>query len=597
MSRLLNQLFIPVIAGKKAWNPLQPLSGGLPSLLIDPDTIAGNDGDALASVLSAEGHAYDFAQADEAKRPLLKKGANGINGHNTILGDGTNDLLVYAAGDISTASLGTIFAVYRLTDATKNNNMILTSSDQISTARYLQLQGSQSLTVRTALVNQNNNAGQDILNTTKKIDPVFPTLLVLKSNGTAYSSRLNGYSQALTVAAGSNTGDWFGDSANRDNFALFGFKDTGEAGFMKGDIAYILMYDFETTAEDDAKVEAFLQKRFGLTYSYTGFTATNLAFNVADYAPNGDIYAGVGAVIKKSTDDGANWTDVYTIPGTPTICIQVFCASNGYVYVSAYDPSSGHGLYRSVDAGANWTKVITNDANCCIWGIDEDSNGNLFAGEYSKLLAGQMQIWKSTDDGANWVRKYINDAGTTVTADHIHDIRVDPSTDWVYATTGDAEALILRSKDAGETWTEIYAFPGVEQGLAIGFLGGKVYIGSDSHPNGVWRFTDNSDSVTLEVATAFPTAENKNVFCACWYGSYLAMGTYYNQSALDGNIWITDGTNWSIVNTMNGTTSLHGYQRMSKHSLSGVFLVSRTSTLGAWEVGLKMDMTTAVIRK
>ncbi|OGV52013.1 MAG: hypothetical protein A2017_05580 [Lentisphaerae bacterium GWF2_44_16] len=58
---------------------------------LDADTISGNDGDAVATWTARTG--ANAVQATEANKPLLKKGANGINGHNVIRPDGSNDYM------------------------------------------------------------------------------------------------------------------------------------------------------------------------------------------------------------------------------------------------------------------------------------------------------------------------------------------------------------------------------------------------------------------------------------------------------------------------------------------------------------------------
>ncbi len=74
-------------------------------LWLDADTVSGSDGDAIGTWTNKAptGSANNVVQATGASQPLLKKGANGINGHNVIRFDGTND---YMTGSLAPGSSG-----------------------------------------------------------------------------------------------------------------------------------------------------------------------------------------------------------------------------------------------------------------------------------------------------------------------------------------------------------------------------------------------------------------------------------------------------------------------------------------------------------
>jgi hypothetical protein len=224
------------------------------------DDLTGNDGDVVTTWTSREGSAYAFTQADNAKRPLLKKGANGINGHNVVRFDGSNDLLVYPAGTISTASEGTVIAVMRYTAALQNNQMLLTSADQAATTRYLRCQAFYNTSLgRNIIASQNDNGTEDAVRGSTVLAENTPYIIVWKSDGTAWSMRINGGDETLTVlGTGANSGDWFGDTSARDNFVIGAQKTTSEQFFLKGDIAELLMYDRGLSLAEIQQIEAYL---------------------------------------------------------------------------------------------------------------------------------------------------------------------------------------------------------------------------------------------------------------------------------------------------------------------------------------------------
>jgi lysophospholipase L1-like esterase len=86
--------------------------------------------------------------------------------------------------------------------------------------------------------------------------------IVFKSTGSAYSIKLD--NNWLTLGGtGVNNGDWFGDTANRDNVTIGGGKITAEMTFFKGLIAEIISYNTDLSTPDLTKVENYLSNKYG----------------------------------------------------------------------------------------------------------------------------------------------------------------------------------------------------------------------------------------------------------------------------------------------------------------------------------------------
>jgi photosystem II stability/assembly factor-like uncharacterized protein len=305
----------------------------------------------------------------------------------------------------------------------------------------------------------------------------------------------------------------------------------------------------------------------------------SISIDSADVDSNGNIYAGKVDKVYKSTDNGTSWSLIYTLPGSPQDVRRIFCDSRNYVFASGYR-GTDYGLYRSTNGGSSWTKVHTTDTNTCVWAMEEDASGNLYIGEYSWDGAGQAQIWKSTDGGANWVQKYSNNAGAQ---DHIHDLRYDVSSGWLYATYGDVGGnIIIRSKDAGENWATI-ATAGLRP-LAIAFAGGKVYVGSDAGSgNKIYSFTDaGGASVTLDTAYTFDAGQDCQVFAAGESGSKVFFGTWTPTS--NGSVVPVivkyNGTDWTVDYTHGAAIGYDGYGWVSRHARSGVFYFNHGNDYG-----------------
>lgn len=228
-------------------------------LFAEADDVAGNDGDAVSAWVSKE--SYSFAQTG-TKRPLLKKGANGINGHNALYFDGNDDLLVYA-GSITNATSGCVYIVNQLQGALQDTEILLSSADEATAASFLIAFYAYYKALHPDMkIYHGGNAAADNVYGSTTVASGETRLAVFNSDGAAYSMRNNGAAQTLTADAGSNSGDWFGDAANRDNVVIGAGKwQSTEAQFFRGLISAIIV----TSDQYSAAVESYLATRYGIT--------------------------------------------------------------------------------------------------------------------------------------------------------------------------------------------------------------------------------------------------------------------------------------------------------------------------------------------
>lgn len=288
--------------------------------------------------------------------------------------------------------------------------------------------------------------------------------------------------------------------------------------------------------------------------------------------------------MKSSTDDGANWTNIGTLPATIAVLYRTFVDSRDYIFASGFSSDADDcGLYRSTDGGANFTKVLAMIADTCVWGIDEDANGNLYAGEYSRNSAGSMKIWKSTDGGANWTEKY-SYTGGTYDERHIHDLRVSPNGN-IYCPTGDEKTghvRLLRSKDYGETWEVVYE--GI-QFVPVAFLNGYVYLGTDYNlpASRVYRFADDGGDVNLSIVAVSPVGYRS------YFMNMAESETDILVGQVDGVEGVTDQKHllyahngYSWIPLLELPADVSGFTNISRHTHDGNFYVSGGAI--AWRV-------------
>lgn len=194
--------------------------------LSDSDPVSSWTGRVSGLVLGASGTA----------RPTYRI----INGRAWVDFDGTNDVLTYvAANAITTGQSGTIFAVVMLDVATGGRG-VWSSADEASASRYiLGTASSSGAPGKMSIEQANGGALAAQVNGDTALATGTPYLLEWTTSSTAYTFRVNGVAQTLTVTAGLNAGNWFGDVGLRDVFALGALKFNGTAtAFLDGKIAH-----------------------------------------------------------------------------------------------------------------------------------------------------------------------------------------------------------------------------------------------------------------------------------------------------------------------------------------------------------------------
>ena len=177
------------------------------------------------------------------------------------------------------------------------------------------------------------------------------------------------------------------------------------------------------------------------------------------YAGTGDFPAGYapgGRGLMKSTDGGANWTQLTNLPSAdiPISAILVDPDNPNIVTVAGgrHDVLYGS-LWRSLDGGNTWQTVL--DASL---GIDwsgmsigaKAANGSRLYYAVGETYSGAIYV--STDRGASW-----NPVSSPATTNYQGSVsvatsKVSPNT--IYMMFG-TDQKIYRSTDAGTSWTDI----------------------------------------------------------------------------------------------------------------------------------------------
>lgn len=184
-----------------------------------------------------------FDQRTTASQPVVTPGV--FRGLPGITFDGTDDLLRSILGAYLVESSGLVMAVVKLTGVTTATQVILASSDEGTATSYLSLRARRSDATPNVNVIQRNAAdvADDIHgDSTVSAGPLY--VVVIRSDGSTYTERVNGREEALTEAAGANAGDWAADTTLKDNVTMGAKKDsTGTVSPLQGYLMCVLVYE------------------------------------------------------------------------------------------------------------------------------------------------------------------------------------------------------------------------------------------------------------------------------------------------------------------------------------------------------------------
>jgi len=170
-----------------------------------------------------------------------------------------------------------------------------------------------------------------------------------------------------------------------------------------------------------------------------------------------------GGGLWKTTDGGRVWKPIFDDVHVASIgTAAVSMSTPNIVYVGTGEQLNGNGVYKSTDAGATWTNVgLTDVHHISSLIIDPKDPNVVLVGAYDFLANAQHGIYKTTDGGKTWQHVFFKDENTSVLdmAAAPDDFRV------VYAATTAfrfangrmiaSESSIVKSTDAGATWTEV----------------------------------------------------------------------------------------------------------------------------------------------
>ena len=208
-----------------------------------------------------------------------------------------NDYLSNAVANFRSGDSAGAIEIWFRTTTTGAWQTLFSSADVGSATRFIYFLISTSNTIR--LQQRNNDADDKIIGTTTVTDGKWHHA-VFSSNGTAYSFFLDGAVEEFTVVGGTDSGDWFADTALRDNITVGVIEIDSLLNYFTGAIGWTRVYSREMLQPE------------ALTNSQRGRNAvasddTGLVFNLPMDEGTGNPVDDVGSLTMTSV--GATWIE------------------------------------------------------------------------------------------------------------------------------------------------------------------------------------------------------------------------------------------------------------------------------------------------
>jgi len=294
-------------------------------------------------------------------------------------------------------------------------------------------------------------------------------------------------------------------------------------------------YVFRSTNNGDDWTEVYTCSPY---YAYVQSFAINSSYHIfigTDFNGNG---------ISRSTDNGESWVEVNNGLMTHDI-YSLAINSSGHIFAATADK----GIFRSIDNGENWNQINNGLTTIYdIFALAINSSGHIFAGTAAE------GVFRSTNNGENWTQ--INNGLTTY---HVGEIAVN-SSGHIFAGTNDG---IFRSTDNGENWTEVNNALINNTGIHSLAINSSEHIFAGTHDD-VFRSTDSGENWTnisrgltnLNIG-GFAINSGGYIFVGMWEGGVFR--SINSTTTVEDEISITPSTfslSQNYPNPFNPTTTI-----------------------------------------
>ncbi len=279
---------------------------------------------------------------------------------------------------------------------------------------------------------------------------------------------------------------------------------------------------------------------------------------------------GVAGGIWKSTNSGSSWSVVDDFMANLAVTSMVFDpSSTNVMYVATgegfgnFDALPGAGIFKSTDGGANWSQLAStnNDnfryVNRLAAHPHSDSASIIYA------VTGANSVYKTTDGGITWVNK-LNTATDAV------DVRVDINNN--NEVIVGCKADVYLSDDYGESWTNETSgaankLPSNGGRSEVRFCPSntsRIYVSMNRNGGEIWRSTDNGSTWSRRYEGTNYLGEqgwyNNTIWVCPANSDRIIVGGIDLYRSTDGGSSITRISDWHDYHNGGSANSAHSDQ-------------------------------------
>jgi len=313
---------------------------------------------------------------------------------------------------------------------------------------------------------------------------------------------------------------------------LFDAVDASTAwGVSIGESSYVTPQICRTTNSGQTWTVSNLPVQTSLSEDATSLAATSATSAWVTTINSG----GTGGRILRTTDGGLTWTvqssaTVFGNVASYPSLIRFFSATEGVAVGAPLSTGGGFEIYTTTNAGATWTSVTTVPAT--VFGEFIAVTAPSVVGSTIWFATTAGRVFRSTDKGLTWTAALVN-ANVELTNVLFRDAQNGLA---MMLDDSGTNHQLFRSSDGGTTWTSvaytgplhgaaISGVPGTSQYVSVGAnLGNGDQGSSYSRDNGqTWVAIDNTlNHLSVEFVSS----------TIGWSGGFRPTGTQFNGGAL-----------------------------------------------------------------
>lgn len=202
---------------------------------------------------------------------------------------------------------------------------------------------------------------------------------------------------------------------------------------------------------------------------------------------------------------------------------------------------SNASIMRSTDQGGNWSKVLSLQASAVIWNFERHGS-SIYAGEYRIVAGGSSNLYKSTNNGVTWATANTTNTVSSPGYTHIHDVYVDPYTNYIYYIQGDSINAVKRSTDNGATWHNWG--PSIQPCTMVADSY-NIYFGDDTFPR-IWIYNKTTNLFAISANFGYNAPITHDLEGSFWDMSIGNNGIIYATTFREGDTRHETGVYMSI---------------------------------------------------